>query len=99
MNRFQRISAQQARELIAAGNVHIVDVRDSVSFTQGHIAGAQLLDAHNIDQFIDTAAKDIPVLVYCYHGNSSQGAADYLVEKGFHCAYSLDGGYDGYNAI
>jgi thiosulfate sulfurtransferase len=32
--------------------------------------------------------------VCCYHGNSSQGAAQYFAEQGFTQAYSLDGGYE-----
>jgi thiosulfate sulfurtransferase len=32
-------------------------------------------------------------LVYCYHGHSSQSAAEHFVENGFANVYSLDGGY------
>ncbi len=33
-------------------------------------------------------------MIYCYHGNSSQGAADWLSEQGFSDVVSLDGGYE-----
>lgn len=33
-------------------------------------------------------------MVVCYHGNSSQSAAAYLVSQGFSDVYSLDGGFE-----
>ena len=35
-----------------------------------------------------------PILVMCYHGISSQGAAQYLVNQGFEQVYSVDGGFE-----
>jgi thiosulfate sulfurtransferase len=35
-----------------------------------------------------------PVVVCCYHGNSSQSAAQFLVEQGFTEVYSLNGGFE-----
>jgi len=32
--------------------------------------------------------------VVCYHGNSSQSAAAYLISQGFSDVYSLDGGFE-----
>ncbi|WP_422380975.1 thiosulfate sulfurtransferase GlpE [Marinicellulosiphila megalodicopiae] len=71
----------------------IVDIRDPASFASGSIEGAQLLNNQNIDQFIASADFTKPLVVCCYHGNSSQGAADYLSEQGFAEVFSLDGGY------
>ena len=34
----------------------------------------------------------------CYHGNSSKGAAQYLLSQGFSAAYSIDGGFDAWRA-
>jgi thiosulfate sulfurtransferase len=34
----------------------------------------------------------------CYHGNSSKGAAQYLLTQGFKAAYSIDGGFDAWRA-
>ena len=41
---------------------------------------------------------DTPVLVYCYHGISSQNAAAFLIERGFETVYSLDGGFEAWRA-
>ena len=44
--------------------------------------------------FVSESDKDIPLIVCCYHGISSQGAAAYFAEQGFREVYSLNGGYD-----
>jgi thiosulfate sulfurtransferase len=36
----------------------------------------------------------MPLIVSCYHGNSSQSAAAYLCSQGFTEVYSLDGGFE-----
>ncbi len=91
---FKRISTTEAKELIDTGTASIVDVRDAQSFNTAHIEGAVLLDNNTVDSFIDSTAKDTPVIVYCYHGNSSQNAGQFLAEKGFTEVYSVDGGFE-----
>ena len=59
-----------------------------------HITGAQNLDNGNMAEFIRAADLDAPVIVACYHGNSSQSAAAYLISQGFSDVYSLDGGFE-----
>ncbi|MGL5628515.1 MAG: rhodanese-like domain-containing protein, partial [Plesiomonas shigelloides] len=41
----------------------------------------------------------MPVIVMCYHGNSSQGAAQYLVNQGFDEVYSLNGGFEAWRKV
>ena len=94
MSDFKRISTAQAKELIDTGKASIVDVRDAQSFNTAHIEGAVLLDNNSVDNFIDSTPKDTPVIVYCYHGNSSQSAGQFLAEKGFTEVYSVDGGFE-----
>lgn len=74
----------------------IVDIRDPQSFANGHIPASQHLTNDNVVQFIESTPKDKPVIVVCYHGNSSQPAAQVLVEQGFEEVYSLDGGFEGW---
>ena len=93
MSEFKRISPQQVQELRAQGAV-VVDIRDPQSFANGHISGSRHLDNHSLHDFITHADLDAPLIVSCYHGNSSQGAAAYLASIGFAETYSLDGGFD-----
>ena len=48
----------------------------------------------DIDNFLENTDRDKNLLVYCYVGNSSKGASDYFVQKGFKTVFSLDGGYE-----
>jgi thiosulfate sulfurtransferase len=72
----------------------VVDIRDPQSFALGHISGSHHLDNHSLADFIAKADLDKPLIVSCYHGNSSQGAAAYLAHQGFAEVYSLDGGFE-----
>ena len=56
------------------------------------------LSPENILNFIDKNDFDTPIVVCCYHGNSSKSAAQLLVDKGFKDVYSLDGGYEAWHA-
>jgi thiosulfate sulfurtransferase len=72
----------------------IVDVRDEESFEQSHIPGAIHLTMDMLEDFISTSDKNMPTIVYCYHGVTSQSVAQLLVEAGFSCVYSLIGGFE-----
>ncbi len=94
---FKRIGVEEARNLISASTdkpVQIVDIRDDASFAAGHIETATHLHGSNVQEFVDDADPEAPLLVYCYHGNMSQSAAAYFADQGFAEAYSLDGGYE-----
>ncbi|MBI6601507.1 thiosulfate sulfurtransferase GlpE [Pseudomonas rhodesiae] len=93
MSEFKRIPPEQAQALREQGAI-VVDIRDQPTYAAAHIAGAKHLDNVNIADFIRDADLDAPVIVACYHGNSSQSAAAYLVNQGFSDVYSLDGGFE-----
>jgi thiosulfate sulfurtransferase len=38
-------------------------------------------------------------VVYCYHGQTSQGAAAYLLDQGFREVYSVIGGFERWRQI
>ncbi|MDZ7853971.1 MAG: thiosulfate sulfurtransferase GlpE [Halomonas sp.] len=71
----------------------LVDIRDPQSFAQGHIPGSRRLDNDTVGAFIEEASREAPLVVVCYHGNSSQQAAAWLAGQGFAEVYSLDGGF------
>jgi thiosulfate sulfurtransferase len=93
MSEFKRIPPQEAQALREQGAV-VVDIRDQPTYAADHIPGAKHLDNVNIADFIRAADLDAPLIVACYHGNSSQSAAAYLVSQGFSDVYSLDGGFE-----
>ena len=93
MSEFKRIPPEQAQALREQGAV-VVDIRDPQSFANGHISGSRHLANHSLPDFIAQADFDQPLIVACYHGNSSQSAAAYLAHQGFSEVYSLNGGFE-----
>lgn len=93
---FKRINRQQAKEKLNIAGAVLLDIRDSESYDAGHIDKAINLTGDNAQSIIDNTNKEVPVLVMCYHGNSSQNVAAYLSQKGFSDVYSIDGGYEGW---
>ncbi|MGB0964544.1 MAG: thiosulfate sulfurtransferase GlpE [Litorivicinus sp.] len=87
---FKHLSVQQMATLDA----QVLDIRDAQSYSAGHIPGAQAVTQENSAQLLTQLDKTKPVVVCCYHGNSSQSAAAYLAEQGFSEVYSLDGGFE-----
>ena len=93
---YQRISIEDAKELIKDDDITIIDIRDFNSFSYGHIQNAIHIEDLNIENFIQEKDKNEPILIYCYHGNSSQTAANFFYQKGFQLVYSMDEGYEGW---
>lgn len=91
---FERISIAQAKALIAAETCNIIDIRDAQSYTESHVPEATHLEGNAVDAFIAASNPDLPLLIYCYHGNSSQSAAQYFAGLDFKRVYSVDGGFE-----
>ena len=91
---FKQLSCQEAEEVISEGHLVIADVRDIDSYNEGHIQGAVHLSMPMLQDFCETADKSQSILVYCYHGITSQSVAQHLIEPGFVRVYSLVGGFE-----
>lgn len=91
MKEFQNITLKDAKQQLDEGSLAVADIRDPQNFAKSHLKGAINLNNENIGDFIQ-ANTDKPVLVVCYHGVSSQKAAQYMLEQGVGEAYSLTGG-------
>ena len=91
---YQQISQEEAKEMMDAQEVIILDVREQDEYDSGHIPGAVLLPVGTIDE--ETAAEVIPekdstVLVYCRSGNRSKTASSALAELGYTNIYEFGG--------
>ena len=94
MEHDQKISQEEARERMEAGDVIVLDVREQEEYDSGHIPGAVLLLLGAIDG--ESAAEVIPkkdaaVLVYCRSGSRSKRAAKALAELGYTDVYEFGG--------
>ena len=91
---YQQITQEEAKEMMDAQEVIILDVQEQDEYDGGHIPGAVLLPVGTIDE--TTAAEVIPekdstVLVYCRSGNRSKTASSTLAELGYTNIYEFGG--------
>ncbi len=91
---YQRISFEQAKALIDAGEHILLDVREEEEFIAGHARGAVLLPLGSID--MDSALDlipdfDTPILLYCRTGRRTKLAAEKLDDLGYNLIYDLGG--------
>lgn len=61
----QRISAEDLREKVKAGNVTVVDVRDKLSYEAGHIPGSLSIPLASVEANLDLLPKGKPIVAYC----------------------------------
>ncbi|GAM65982.1 thiosulfate sulfurtransferase glpE [Vibrio ishigakensis] len=94
MEEVLHINVQSALEKQQQGKARLVDIRDPQSFALAHPTNAFHLTDHTLTQFIQEADYEEPVMVMCYHGISSVGAAQYLLNQGFEEVYTVDGGFE-----
>ncbi len=88
-----QLSITDAQTLLAEQAVKIIDIRKAEDFAIGHIDSAINATNENYADVIAQLPKDNAILVYCYHGISSQQFVQYLQSLGFNQVYSLAGGY------
>lgn len=101
MNKSQKtpeIDVATARTRLDAEGSVFVDIRDPGSYAAGHIPGALNLGDHNVQDFLATADRGTPLVVYCYHGISSLGATSFFIQQGFEDVASMSGGFSAWPA-
>lgn len=99
MNDIQQIPIDEAKKKLDQKACIFVDIRDPASYRTAHIPGALHLQDSNVQEFIENTDKETPVIVYCYHGNSSLGATAYFVENGFKDVASMSGGFEAWRQV
>lgn len=94
MTRFRTIDHDEARRLLGAGEVTVLDVRTPREYQElGHIPDAWLLPVDLMASAPAVLPKDDrPVLVYCEHGVRSAAAAQLLSAAGIDRVLNLAGG-------
>ena len=87
MDQFRCINVADAHQKLQEKEAVLVDIRDPQSFAMGHAVQAFHLINDTLGAFMRDNDFDTPVMVMCYHGNSSKGAAQYLLQQGYDVVY------------
>ena len=96
MTAYQSISAAEAEQLIGQSNPTILDCRKVNDYREGHIENAMLIHEQLRDSMLKKGDKDKALLIYCYHGHTSEHLATMFCDFGFKQVYNLAGGYVGW---
>jgi thiosulfate sulfurtransferase len=94
-----QIQIHDAKKKLDRKECVFVDIRDPGSYRDAHIHGAIHLHDGNVQEFLGNTDKETPVVVYCYHGNSSLGATAFLLENGFKDVASMSGGFEAWRQV
>ncbi|MDB4673374.1 rhodanese-like domain-containing protein [Verrucomicrobiales bacterium] len=95
------VTIAEAKKLVSAGDVVIVDVRTPEEFAAGHIKGAKSINVLSKD-FEEKVAKldpKKPVLVHCKMGGRSAKALATFKKLKFEKVYHMKEGYDAWTAV
>jgi thiosulfate sulfurtransferase len=94
-----QIQIHDAKKKLDQGTCTFVDIRDPGSYREAHIPGAVHLHDGNVQEFLQNTEKNEPIVVYCYHGNSSLGATAFFLENGFKDVVSMSGGFEAWRQV
>ena len=95
---FQRISAEQAKEMIDKGNTRVIDVRTPEEFSTGRIPGAQLIPVDDFFSRVEELPHDCDLIIVCSVGQRSALACEIAAAAGHTRLYNVDGGTDAWIA-
>ena len=82
---------QQVAELLAAGDIQLIDVRQPEEREAGHIAGDRFIELAQLAAQVDSIDRERPVVFYCRSGARSAMATEAFRGAGFD-AHNMLGG-------
>lgn len=94
---YQDVSVEEAKKMVANGEVQVIDVRTPEEFSTGHIPDAELIPLQVIEGMLDELDKEESYLIVCKSGNRSSEASAILAENGFTSIYNMSGGMNQWN--
>ncbi len=92
------VSAQIVARWLEAGDVVLVDVRETKEYDLEHIAGALLLPLSELEAEMFPVLADKPVVLHCAIGKRSAAAGRMLIGAGHAKVLHMDGGLAAWKA-
>jgi rhodanese-related sulfurtransferase len=90
-------TAQEVSQLLAGGEIQLIDVRETYENDAGRIAGGRLIELGRLTAEAHTVDQGRPVVFYCRSGARSAMATQAFAEAGFD-AHNLTGGIIAWDA-
>ncbi|NMD71220.1 rhodanese-like domain-containing protein [Bacillus sp. DNRA2] len=93
-NSYTSITSDKAKDLLAKGNVVIIDVRKPEFFLEAHIPNAQNIPLDGLEARLAELDNSGTYLMVCKTGKTSETASELLAKNGFNNLFNLSGGMD-----
>ncbi len=99
MKKYKTVSVENTPALLEQDGTLLLDCRQVADYKAGHIDNA--LHAHDalVESLIRKGNKSQQIVIYCYTGHSSQHLAEFFGGFGFTDVYSVDGGFEKWQAV
>ncbi|MSP21983.1 MAG: rhodanese-like domain-containing protein [Dehalococcoidia bacterium] len=91
---FTRIDVHEAKAMIDAGNVQVIDSREPHEHFDGHVPGSLNIPHMATLPRGKDLATDKPILFICKSGQRSAVAAEFAAALGLTALYNVEGGHD-----
>lgn len=82
---------QEVSDLLARGEIQLIDVRQPDEYEAGRIAGGRLVELTRLASEAQTIDRDRPVVFYCRSGSRSAMATEAFAQAGYD-AHNMAGG-------
>ena len=89
---YQKVNVEQAKEMIARGDVQVVDVRTPAEYQTGHIPEARSIPLDSVLANPRGVLPEERILFVCQVGQRSAIAAEMAAAIGLKDLYNLEGG-------
>ena len=94
---YEDLHVNQVEGFLQQPDAIVIDIRDIRSYRAGHMKNALHIDGPTMGLLIRQRKNNPPVLVYCYHGNSSRDMAEMISRMGFRQVSHLVGGWEAWS--
>lgn len=92
----REVNPAEAYEQLQAGEIILLDVRQSWDHESQHPAGSLSLPLNQLADRLDELDPNQHYVLSCYHGYSSQDGVAFLMNQGFEKVESMRGGFSGW---
>ena len=100
MNGISCISVNEAEYLMDSHeNVLLLDCREARAYCAEHHPRAIHLNDLTLRTLLKNTPREVQVIIYCYHGHSSQDFAKLFADFGFNNCHSVDGGFEAWRPL
>jgi thiosulfate sulfurtransferase len=93
MTAIKTVRCEGVADLLASGDLMILDCRDLADYRADHMEGAMHSHDDLVEGMIRKGDKHKPLLIYCYSGHRSEHLTEFFTGFGFSQVYNLVGGY------